>query len=75
MIKQYNEFMCAHCGEDINLMVGQSYHIKGHGRMSLVSIDNNIYKFRKGDDYVFVPDYRLEEYVSEKLKHLKKFDS
>ena len=72
MIKQYNEFMCAHCGEDINLEIGQSYFVDGQ-RMRLSSISKDRYIFIKGDHIVTVPEDKLDRYVSERKKHILRF--
>jgi len=74
MIKQYNEFMCAHCGEDINLRVGQTYFVDGK-RMNLSKIENGRYIFVRGDDIVNVPEDKLDRYVSEHKKHLLRFEN
>jgi len=73
MIKQYNEFMCAHCGEDIDLKVGQSYFVDGQ-RMRLSNISKGRYTFVKGDYIVTVPEDKLDRYVSERKKHILRFE-
>ena len=66
--------MCAHCGEDIQLQIGQSYVVDGK-KMKLQNIRNGRYIFVNGEDIVNVPEDKLDRYVSERKSHLLKFNN
>ncbi len=70
MIKQYNKFMYI---QELKIEIGQLYFVDGK-RMKLSSVNNDRYIFVKGDDIVNVPKNKLSRYVSERKRHILKFD-